>query len=103
MNGHASFGDQCGGGLGIVAAQTCRAAREMTRGQHRSARRTGAAGDGPDNGGGYDSGGDGWSVFSWFSGGHSTSDHCGGSGDSGGGDCGGGDGGGGGGDGGGGD
>jgi hypothetical protein len=76
----------------------------MTRVQNRSARRTGVAGDGPSNGGGYDSGGDGWSVFSWFSGGHSTSDHCGGSSDSGGGDCGGGDGGGGGGgDGGGGD
>lgn len=77
----------------------------INRLQNRSARRQGAPGDSAGRGTSYDSGSDGWSIFSWFSSDTSSSDPSGASGDWGGSDDGtggGGDSGGGGGDGGGG-
>ncbi|QDW40374.1 hypothetical protein FFI89_026535 [Bradyrhizobium sp. KBS0727] len=77
----------------------------MNRVQNRSARRHGTPGDSAGSGTSYDSGSDGWSIFSWFSSDTSSSDSSGASGDWGGSDDGtggGGDSGGGGGDGGGG-
>ena len=60
--------------------------------QNRSARRQSAGSDGSGNDVSYSSGGDGWNIFSWFSGDSSSSDNLGASGDSGGGsDSGGGD------------
>jgi hypothetical protein len=73
----------------------------MNRVQNRGARRQRASGDSAGGGASYDSGSDGWNIFSWFSSDTSSSDLSRASGDwggsdSGGGDSGGGDGGGGG-------
>jgi hypothetical protein len=64
----------------------------MTRAQNRPAQRRGAAGDSSGSSNGYDSRGEGSSIFSWFGGDSSSSlaDTSSGSGDSCGGDGGGG-------------
>lgn len=49
----------------------------MNRVQNRSARRHGTPGDSAGSGTSYDSGSDGWSIFSWFSSDTSSSDSSG--------------------------
>jgi hypothetical protein len=46
----------------------------VNRVQGRGARRQGASGDSAGSGVSYDSGGDGWNIFSWFSSDTSSSD-----------------------------